>query len=408
MSKINALREQRTALAKDTRDLLDKFPGKLWTKEHGVTYDAKVEEIAGIDAEIGRIQKQADIDADNVLNDAIADVKAGKGAKEVDPNSDMGVYRTVLKSGPEGLSAEQAKRYRNTLSTTTGSQGGFSVPVLVVSQLIDALKLYGGMRAVSEQFTTDGGEDMQYPTSDGTSEVGELIGQNTTATAQDPTFGSVILSTYKFSSKIVAVPFELLQDSVLDVEAMVNKRLAQRLGRIQNTFFTTGTGTAQPNGIVTAATSGKVGLTGQTLTIIYDDLVDLLHSVDPAYRALGNVGYMMADSSLKVIRKIKDTAGRPIFVPSYDGGIAKAFPDQLMGYNIQINQDVAVMAANAKSVLFGDFSFYKIRDAMQVLMFRFTDSAYAKLGQVGFLAWMRSGGTLVDPKSVSYYTNSAT
>lgn len=407
MSKINALREQRTALAKETRDLLDKNPGKLWTKEHGVSYDAKIEDIASIDAEIGRIQKQADIDADNAVDAAIADVNASK-RKDVDPNSVEGVYHDFFKKGPEGLTAEQSKVYRNTLSTTTGSQGGFSVPTLVVSQLIDSLKLYGGMRAVAEQFTTDSGADMNYPTSDGTAEVGELITQNTTANAQDPTFGVVTLSTYKFSSKIVAVPFELLQDSVLDIEAMVNKRLGQRLGRIQNTYFTTGTGTAQPNGVVTAGTSGKVGLTGQTLTVIYDDLVDLLHSVDPAYRNLGNCRYMLADSSLKVIRKIKDTAGRPIFVPSYDGGIANKFPDQLMGYDIQINQDVAVMAANAKSILFGDFSFYKIRDAMQVLMFRFTDSAYAKLGQVGFLAWMRSGGTLVDAKSISYYSNSAT
>lgn len=406
MSKINALREQRTALARECRDLLEKFPGKTWTAEHTKSYDAKIEEIGEIDASIARFQKQADIDAENAVDLAITDVV--KENDKVDPNSPMGVYRDYFKKGIEGLTAEQAKRFRNTLSTTTGSQGGFSVPTLVVSQLIDAMKLYGGMRAVAEQFTTDGGEDMNYPTSDGTAEVGELITQNTTATAQDPTFGVVTLSTYKFSSKIVAVPFELLQDSVLDIEGMVNKRLGQRLGRIQNTYFTTGTGTAQPNGVVTAGTSGKVGITGQTLTIIYDDLVDLIASVDPAYRNLGNCRFMLADSSLKVVRKLKDSNLRPLFVPSYDGGIALKFPDQIMGYAIQINQDVAVMAANAKSVLFGDFSFYKIRDAMQLLMFRFTDSAYAKLGQVGFLAWMRSGGTLVDAKAVAYYTNSAT
>jgi HK97 family phage major capsid protein len=403
MSKINALREQRTALAKETRDLLDKYPGKTWTNEQTVIYDAKVEEIAQIDAQIGRIQKQADIDADNVLDAAIADVNRGNRNGR-DPNSPEGLFSTWMRSGVEAL----PQAIRNTMSTTTPSQGGFTVPVTVVQQLIDALKLYGGMRAVSEQFTTDSGNDMQYPTSDGTAEVGELIAQNTTANALDPSFGAVTLSCYKFSSKIVAVPFELLQDSVLDVEAMVNKRLGQRLGRIQNTYFTTGTGTAQPNGVVTAATAGKVGLTGQTLSIIYDDLVDLIHGVDPAYRNLGNCRFMLADSSLKVVRKLKDSNLRPLFVPSYDGGIANKFPDQLMGYDIQVNQDVAVMAANAKSVLFGDFSFYKIRDALQVLMFRFTDSAYAKLGQVGFLGWMRSGGTLVDPKAVNYYSNSAT
>ena len=41
-------------------------------------------------------------------------------------------------------------------------------------------------------------------------------------------------------------------------------------------------------------------------------------------------------------------------------------------------------------------------------MFRFTDSAYAKNGQVGFLAWLRSGGNLVDVGgAVKYYANSA-
>jgi HK97 family phage major capsid protein len=115
------------------------------------------------------------------------------------------------------------------------------------------------------------------------------------------------LSTYKFSSKSVAVPIELLQDSAVDVEGFVRKRLVTRLGRITNTHFTTGTGLASPTGIVTAAGSGKVGTTGQTLTVIYDDLIDLQHSVDPAYRQLGNCGWMMNDASVKVIRKIKDT-----------------------------------------------------------------------------------------------------
>src|SRR5207253_11226786 len=97
-----------------------------------------------------------------------------------------------------------------------------------------ALKLYGGVRAVADVFTTDQGNDLQYPNSDGTAETGELIGQNTTATAQDLVFGTSLLSVYKFSSKVVAVPFELLQDSSLDIEAIVRQRLVDRLGRVTN------------------------------------------------------------------------------------------------------------------------------------------------------------------------------
>ena len=218
----------------------------------------------------------------------------------------------------------------------------------------------------------------------------------------------VTLTTYKFSSKIVAVPFELLQDSAVDMEAFVRTRLATRLGRVQNTYFTTGTGSSQPNGVVTAASSGKVGTTGQTTTVIFDDLVDLVHSVDPAYRALGNCRFMMNDASLKIIRKLKDSQNRPIFIPGYDG-LGGAMPDTLFGYPIQINQDVATMAANAKSILFGDFKFYKIRDEMGVTLFRFDDSAYIKLGQIGFLAWVRAGGNLADVGGcIKYYANSAT
>lgn len=405
-SKINALREQRTALAKEVRNLLDHNPGKSWNAEHQSNYDAKMTDIERIDGEIERIQKAADLDAENRVDAAIADTQKVKGA--IDPLSERGLHATYLRDGMSGLSAEQARVYRNTMSTTTGSEGGYTVPTLISGTLIDALKAFGGMRAVAEQFTTNGGNDMSYPTSDGTAEVGELVAQNTQAATADPTFGTVSLSVYKFSSKTITVPIELLQDSVIDIEAFINKRIVQRIGRIQNTYFTTGTGSSQPRGVVAGASSGKVGTTGQTLTVIYDDLVDLQHSIDPAYREQAACRFMMADSSLKIIRKIKDTAGRPIFVPSYDTGISKGAPAELLGSPIQINQDVAVMAANAKSILFGDFSYYKIRDAMGITMFRFTDSAFMTKGQVAFLAWARAGGNLVDTTAVKYYANSAT
>ena len=109
-----------------------------------------------------------------------------------------------------------------------------------------------------------------------------------------------------------------------------------------------------------------------------------MHSVDPAYRASGSCRFMMADSSLKVVRKLKDSQNRPVFLPGYEG-LGGAMGDSLLGYAVQINQDVAAMAANAKSILFGDFNQYVVRDVMAPTLFRFEDSAYAKLGQVGFL-----------------------
>jgi HK97 family phage major capsid protein len=149
-----------------------------------------------------------------------------------------------------------------------------------------------------------------------------------------------------------------------------------------------------------------VGTTGQTLTVIADDLIDLIHSVDPAYRENGVCSFMMNDASLKVIRKLKDTTGRPIFMPGYDG-LSGPMADSVLGHSVTINQDVAVMAANAKSILFGDFSNYYVRDVMGATLFRFDDSAYIKLGQIGFLMWMRSGGNLLDANAIKYYQNSA-
>lgn len=402
---IQQMRERRNALAKDTRNLLDKNTGDgaEWNDEHQAIYDQNLGEIERIDAAIEREQRLMDLEAERTF--------AERGGRETDVEASPArtLFNKWLRGGDRSLSAEEWTQIRNTMSTTTDAEGGYTVPTEVAREIIDALKYFGGMREAAEVIQTATGAPMTWPTSDGTSEVGELIAENQVATDADPTFGVKNLNTYKFSSKVITVPIELLQDSAADVEAFVRGRIEQRLGRITNQMFTTGTGTSQPNGVATAATVGKTGTTGQTTTVIYDDLVDLEHSVNVAYRRMNRCRWMMADSSLKVVRKLKDADNRPLFVPSYDAGISRGAPAQLAGYPITINDDVAAMAADAKSILFGDFTYYKIRDAMQFTLFRFTDSAYAKKGQVGFLAWMRSGGNLVDVGgAIKAYQNSST
>lgn len=427
---IQNLRERRAVLAKESKKLLDDHQGDKWSKAIGEQVDAKYLEIESIDDQIERRQKQLALEAETTEADAIA-AAAGRHRLPDDGSpkaKSRAIFDKWLRGGEESLSAEDHAFIKNTMSTTTGSEGGFTVPSLIAAQLYDAMKAYGAMRAVSDIIRTADGKPLSFPTSDGTAETGEWIAQNTTATALDAAFGTASLNVFKASSKIVAVPFELLQDAVIDMEAFVRNRLAQRLGRLGNTAFTIGTGTTQPDGVVPKAAAGKVGTTGQTLTIIYDDVVDLVHAVDPAYRATG-CSFMTNDSLLKVLRKIKDTAGRPIWIPSYDQGIRfgannenktalgeGGYTDQttpvvfdyLLGYPVWVNNDIAVPAANAKSMLFGNFKYYKVRDAMEVTMFRFTDSAYAKLGQVGFLAWARMGGNLIDTNAVKYYQHSAT
>ena len=404
---IQAMREKRGVLAKDVRDLMDKHPADkpgAWGDEQQKVYDEKVGEIERLDAAISREQKLLDLSAEKAFKEA--------GGRELEPpkkTASAALFDKWMRGGDKALSAEEwGQIVRNTMSTTTGSEGGYTVESEIAATVIEAMKQFGGMRRVADVFSTAKGNPLSYPTSDGTAEEGELLAENAPATDADPNFGTKSLNTFKFSSKVITVPIELLQDSVVDVEAMVRNRIAQRIGRITNKKFTIGTGTAEPNGVVTASTVGKTGTTGQTTTVIFDDLVDLIHSVDPAYRELGRCRFMMHDSSLKVVRKLKDNQGRPIFIPGWDG-LGRSMPDEILGYPVQINQDVAVMAANAKSILFGDFFFYKIRDALEITFHRFTDSAYAKKGQVGFLAWHRAGGNYVDVGGgVKHYANSAT
>jgi HK97 family phage major capsid protein len=408
---IQALREQRAAKAKELHTLVNvTTKDKPWTAENQATYDAGMAEIEALDGQIKRINDLNAVIAEEAALNQVLDVAERVARDNKSPA--VALFAKWLRVGDDGLSAEDRVAIQATMSTTTTTEGGYTVPVEVASSILDALKAYGGMRAVAEIIRTATGADMNFPTSDGTSEVGELLAQNATAAALDLSFGVKALSTYKYSSKSVAVPIELLQDSNADIEAFVRARLVTRLGRITNTHFTVGTGSGQPTGVVTAAGSGKVGTTGQTLTVIHDDLIDLQHSVDPAYRAPGNCRFMMNDASVKVIRKIKDTTGRPIYVPGYENqipGKPGGVPDTLLGDPIQVNQDIAVMAANAKSILYGDFSYYKIRDALDVQLLRFTDSAFALKGQVGFVAMLRSGGNFVDVGgAVKYYQNSAT
>lgn len=403
---IQALREQRAAKAKSLHELANKAEWNAAMDQP--IYDSGLAELDVLDARIANIQKANEQYVEEQLS-ASAITAAERAARDNGSES-MSLYAKYLRVGVEGMTAEESQIIRNTMSVGTGNQGGFTVQTSVVASLLDAMKAYGGMRSVATILSTDQGNPLSFPASDGTAETGEWIAENTTATAADPTFSSISLPVYKASSKIVAVPFELLQDSQIDVEAFVRGRLATRLGRITNTGYTVGTGTGQPTGLITASTTGvtAANATSQVTAVTYDSLVQLQHSIDPAYRNLGNCGWMFNDNTLMKIRQMKDSQNRPIFVPGYEVGIPGGVPDTLLGSPITINQDMANMAASAKSIAFGDFSFYNIRDVMDVTMFRFTDSAYAKLGQVGFLAWMRTGGNLIDVGgAVKLFVNAA-
>lgn len=400
---VQALRERRNHLANEARQLLKDTENKSWTSDHQATYDRLTAEIVALDGQLDRHQRVLDLDAERTFEG----LRAEAGTGEIDPQSDRGIYSTWLRRGDNGLSAEQLQRLQNTLSTTTPAEGGYTVQTEVARSIVEAMKAYGGMRSVAQVLVTSTGNPLSFPTTDGTSEEGEILAENQPASDEDVSFGTVGLNVFKYSSKIITVPIELLQDSAIDVEALVRSRMVSRLGRITNKHFTVGTGTGQPMGLVTAAGVGKVGATGQTTTVLHDDLADLLESVDEAYLEQGNCRWTFHQQMRRVLRKLKDTSGRPIWTPGYDLGITAGTPDLLLGHEVKINNHMPVPGANAKSIAFGDLSKYTIRDALQISLFRFTDSVYTRKGQVGFLAWARSGGNLIDTSAIKTYQHAA-
>jgi HK97 family phage major capsid protein len=419
MSKLAQLRAQRDAAAKQANELNNKYPAdQRMPAPDAEKLDQVLAQVEAIDDEIAREQKMARMALDNpdAAHQAALNAATRESGKQ---GEEAKALRAFLAGGVTNMAEDDRKRMlarvtpdiRAAMSTTTQSEGGYTVSPEYYKQLEVAMKAFGGMRPVSSVFRTGSGATMNFPATDPTAEIGEIVGQNTGTSNLNTVFQNLSMDVYKFSSKSIALPFELVQDSFIDIEAYVQELLAMRLGRIPNQYFTNGTGSGQPRGLVTAAGIGKTGTTGQTGIVIYDDLVDLEHSVDPAYRSQPGVGYMMHDTSVKVVRKIKDGQGRPIFVPGYEGDamVNGGAPDRLMGRPIYLNQDVPTMAANAKSILFGQHSKYKIRDVMDLTIFRMTDSAYTLNGQIGFVAFMRSGGNFIDVGgAVKSYQNSAT
>ena len=306
--------------------------------------------------------------------------------------------RELLMSRAESLTPEQ-----RAMSVGTDSAGGYTVPEGFYNQLTEAMKAFGGMRASrATVLTTASGAPIPFTTANDTGNTGAILGENTQVAEQDSTFGTVNIGAYMYTSKLVRVSLQLIQDSAFNLEAYLATMLGTRIARITNTHFTTGDDDSKPNGIVTASTAGKPGASGQVATVTYADLVDLQHSVDPSYRT--GAEWMFHDSTLKALKKLVDGESRPLWAP----GIAVREPDTILSHPYVINQDMPVMEASAKSILFGDLSKYLIRDVTgaQLLVLR---ERYADYLQVGFLAFSRHDGDLIDAGTnpVKHYVNAA-
>lgn len=319
-------------------------------------------------------------------------------APEAMRTSDWHSGANMFKPGEEDKRAFQ-NRINEERAALTGAQsttttGGYTVADEMMRSLEVALLAYGGMRSVSTILRTATGGPLPIPTTNDTANKGEIIGENTTSNELEMTFGQLVLDAWKYSSKYILASMEFLQDSSINVSGFLGDALGTRIARIQNDHFTTGDGSSKPNGIVTAATSSAVTFSG-TAALTYANLVSLEHSVDPAYRT--NARWMFHDGGLKMIKGITvlhysgDTTGSPLWVP----GLAPGQPNTILGYPYTINQSMTTPATGVKSILFGDFSKYVIRDVREVELRRL-DELYAVLGQTAFLAFARADGDLLD------------
>jgi len=284
--------------------------------------------------------------------------------------------------------------------TTSGSAGGFTVPEGFWAKVTETMKYYATVAQFAEVLTTSTGAKIPWPTNNDTSNEGALLDENTQITGQDLTFGQAELDAFMYTSRLVLVSYQLLQDSGVDIEGLIARKLGQRLGRITNRHFTVGTGSAQPQGYTVGATQGTIAdiSDGEWATgVAWQAFVDLIHSVDVAYR--GNARFALHDLILAEVRKWRDAENRPLWIPSVAAGV----PDTILGYPYFVNNfQASTAAAGDKPVYFGNFEDgFVVRNVTGGALKRL-EERYADYLQVGFFGFSRHDSVVQDPSAIKY------
>lgn len=319
--------------------------------------------------------------------------------------------RTALRSRGRALTAEEQRD----MATLSGAAGGFLVApdTRFYGRIIQAMKAFGGMeQAGAEVFNTDTAGPLPVTMGDDTGNVGAIVPEAKAsghAGGTSPTLTQLVLGGYLYSSKVIKVSWQIIQDAAIDIPSYVGGLLGERLARIQNTHFTsTGTGSGMPTAL-TAATNGvavgRQSAVGNTTSVAFDDIYRLIHSIDPAYRG-PNCRFMFNDATALALRLAKDGQGRYLWPEM--GSVQVGQAGILAGYPFVVNQDMSTMAASAEHTTFGDHSAYKIRRINGITLVRINE-LYVESGQVGFLAFQSAdGGYASAGNPVKALQNSAT
>jgi len=417
---IKEMQEKRGKLVNDAREALDEI--KKNTDESRASelegrHDAIMAEFDKLDRDIDREQKMADIEAraakraeeDRAKKRPIGSDDETHGQDDGDKPSYRSVFYKFIAGGAslDALDGEERAILRagavniEQRVQTGGSNaaGGYTIPVELQGMLVRAMKAWGPMYdgAVISEINTSSGNALPIPTTDDTSKTGVAGTEGAALTddgSADAVFGQKQLEAYDFNTKFVKFSWQLAQDSILNMEQLLGDLLGERLGRLANAQLTTGTGSSAPNGIVTASSLGKTA--ASATAIASDELIDLLHSVDPAYRVSPKVGFMFNDTTLAAIRKLKDGQGNYLWQM---GDVTKGEPGRLLGHAYFVNQALASIATGNKTVLFGDFGKYWVRKVGAPVIGLLRERFWPDLGIAGLI---RFDGELLDTAAVKH------
>ena len=302
-------------------------------------------------------------------------------------------HRAVLQRGYQTI--------ENRAQSTTNSAGGYTVPTEVQTEIIRTMKLYGPMYdpAITRELITSGGYAMPFPTVDDTANTGAATTQGTTLTddgSGDVTFGGKQLDAFSFATPWIRVSKELADDSLQVMESVLGSLLGERLGRLANAQLTTGSGSSAPNGIVTATSAGKTA--ASTTAFTADEIIDLEHSIDAAYRGSPSFGFMFNDAVLAAIRKLKDGQGNYLWSA---GNFQQGVPGTINGRRYYVNNAMAsAFTTGQKLIICGDFSRYFVRKVGAPLLGALQDKDFWP--GFGVAGWIRFDGELMDTAAVKH------
>lgn len=414
-ARVITLNETRARVWEEGKRLLDDTAGREMSAEERQTWDRINERLNDIDAEVktlvdreerereaaqvreinarifGEAPKAAAVSADAELR---AFLTGGRGSYEVDIQPVIR-ERELLRQG--GGVAEFRALYGD-----TGNSGSL-VPTTLARTLYEYMEASIAMfRAPTTKLTTASGERLEIPKLSAHTIGTQVVAQGTAIGGTDPGFAKLALDAYKYGS-LVSVANELLQDAAVDLAGFLGRDMGRALGRIIDADLVVGTGTNEPNGIMTAG-SARVKTGGTLLTPSYDVLVNAVYSIADEYRQGGSAGWLMADSSAGTIRKLRDGAGGTIgavlWEPSLTNGLVNGTPDRLLGYPVFTDPNVAAAGSNARTLAFGDMSAYYVRQVGNPTIEADTSFGFDK-DLTTFRAKWRVDGDLIDVDAVT-------